>query len=182
MREVTGSSPVVPTIRAHRAKTSSSEVFYGGIAQLVERLNGIQEVTCSTHAISTTERTASPFFFCGGDSVREKTRTCSPHAQLLFVLRSMARARSAKYSRSTTQGRHRRSFFVAEIAFGRKRVRVRPMRGFYLCYEAWHERVARSTHAHHQIKIIRTNKGKCNPRLVRIYFVFQGMSIEMGYR
>ena len=49
MREVTGSSPVVPT----KAKTSPWEVFDGGIAQLVERLNGIQEVTCSTHAIST---------------------------------------------------------------------------------------------------------------------------------
>ena len=43
---------------------------FGGIAQLVERLNGIQEVSGSNPLISTTKCTAMRCFFRGGDKQR----------------------------------------------------------------------------------------------------------------
>ena len=49
MHEVTGSSPVVPTT----SKGESPCFHKGVIAQLVERLNGIQEVRGSTPLSST---------------------------------------------------------------------------------------------------------------------------------
>ena len=53
MREVQGSSPCAST-RMQSIETGILFVTtYGGIAQLVERLNGIQEVAGSTPTIST---------------------------------------------------------------------------------------------------------------------------------
>ena len=52
----------------------------GGVAQLVERLNGIQEVRGSTPLISTTDEKNEPdfigFFFFFGDSARQCRAAC----------------------------------------------------------------------------------------------------------
>lgn len=52
----------------------------GGVAQLVERLNGIQEVRGSTPLISTTYKKNEPdfigFFFFFGDSARRCRAAC----------------------------------------------------------------------------------------------------------
>ncbi len=43
-----------------------NETTFGVMAQLVARLNGIQEVTSSNLVSSTTQRTAQPSFLHGG--------------------------------------------------------------------------------------------------------------------